>query len=313
MSITNYVKENHKGYIFDSSLVQCWQNKFIANATMEREIVRKKMNGDVGQAEIDAAAFCYEHVVATEDMLRIVCNAADDKDFRDKLDKLVLYRVLNRFILCNDDRSRDFPKDAMWFYTLDLAGKYLLEHYWKNYADRWSTGTPGLCVEKISRALVAGEFHVKLLDSCPNKLKEFKCRTYRQGRESATLSFEFRLEVTRDDEIVKRYFIGDVIRSFEDEADMRERINFISSICSTKAWQRLWPYSGDVPVVLFVVEDETKIEELINYLRMYKIPKFFITTDVEIANGLDRPVGVWKRFNEELLTIEDAKTKMFID
>lgn len=313
--VTRYIKKGFKGFDFDPTLKQCFQNKFIANATMERDVVRKKMSNDISDQDVYVTAFVYEHILATADMLADICgiSSKDRNEFEKHLNKLVLYRVLNRFFLCDDDKNRDFPDDALYIYTLDMGGKYLLEHYWKNNVDLWNSGTAGLCPEKITRYLVASEFHVKLLQACPKKLKEFKCRTYRNGRESATLSFEFRLEMQKDNETIKRYFIGDVVRANEDEVELRDRINFLNTVCGTKAWQRFWPLSSDVPVVLFVVEDDSKIENLVTYLRMYKIPKYFITTDERLREGLNRPVGVWKRFNEELIEIEDAKTKVFMD
>lgn len=312
----NYVKNDFVGYKFPRDYVQCFQNKFIANAAMEKEIVRKKMNGELTDSDVNMCAFVYEHTVATIDMLMTIAQVApDNKDeFVKHLDRLVLYRVMNRFILCTDDKNREFPADAMVFYTLDMGGKYLLEHYWSSTVDLWNTGTAGLCAEKVSRLLVAAAFRVKLMESCPNKLKEFKCRSYRIGRDVANLSFEFRLEVPqKDGSVAKRYFVGDVVRESDEEVDFRDRVEMLNSICSTRIWQRIWPLSENPPIVLFVVEDESKVENLIRTLQMYKIPKFYVTTDERLSQGLNRTSGVWQKFDEVNYVIEEVKTKMFMD
>lgn len=308
-----YIKKDFQGFIFPEGYVQCFQNKFIANAAMEKEIVRKKMGGDVVDADVRICTFVYEHVVATQKMLESVAMVSDSEAFKKRLDKLVLNRILNRFIICDDEKNRVFPEDALYIYSLDMGGKYLLEHFCKRNADMWNTGTPGLCVEKVGRHLVASDFHVQLMNSCPNKLKEFKCRSYRMGKDVANLSFEFRLEFVHKGEDIKRYFIGDVVREYDWEIDLRDRLEVINSICSTKVWQKYWPFADNPPVALFVVETEDRAIELTKILQMYKIPSYYVTTDARLMSGLNRPTGVWKKFDSDKMDVADVKTTMFMD
>lgn len=309
----NYVKNNFQGFVFPDGYTQCFQNKFIANAAMEKEIVRKKFSGDIIDADVKICTFVYEHVVATQKMLESVAMVSDKDAFKKKLDKLVLNRILNRCILCDEEKNREFPEDALYIYTLDMGGKYLLEHFWKSNADMWNTGTAGLCVEKIGRLLVASDIHVQLMNSCPKKLQEFKCRSYRMGKDVANLSFEFRLEFNHKGEDIKRYFIGDVVREYDWEIDLRDRLDVINSICSTKMWQKYWPFAENPPIVLFITETEDRATELVKILQMYKIPSYYVTTDERLSVGLNHPTGVWRKFDENSMDVADVKTTMFMD
>lgn len=312
----NYIKNSFSSFAFSGDVVQVFQNKFTANAAMEKEIVRKKMSGELTAEDVRLADFTHEHTFVTYDMLVRLANVQpqDLDNFKKKVDRLILFRIFNRFILADDEKLRDFPEDALYIYCLDIGGKYLLDHYSKTNMSVWNTGTAGMCPEKISRLLVAADFHVKLIDSCKPKIKEFCCRSYRVGKDVANLSFELKLETFQKStgQVVDRYFIGDVIRRVDGEVDFRDRLEILNSICSTKIWTRFWKNSENPPIVLFIAEDEEMALEIGQTLQMYKIPKFFITTDSRIKDGIDRETGIWLTYSTELQCLQEAKTKMFM-
>ena len=64
-----YVKYNHPIYSFPENYVQVFQNKFVANAAMEKEIVRKRMSNELTAQDVKICEFVYEHTFATYEML----------------------------------------------------------------------------------------------------------------------------------------------------------------------------------------------------------------------------------------------------
>lgn len=312
-----YIKYNHNEFSFPENFVQVFQNKFVANAAMEKEIVRKRMNNELTSLDVKICEFVNEHTFATYEMLADIAGISDDghEDFKKHIDKLVLFRILNRFILAESDDIRPLPDDALFIYNIDMGGKYFLDHYSKMNMSTWNVGVVGYCPSKIARLLATADFHAKLLASCPKKLREFKCTNYRIGKDIASISFEFKLDVysKATSQMVSRYFLGDVVRRVDGEVDFRERVEAINSICSTNIWKKFWPKSDNPPIVLFIAEDEEMMNELFQIMRMYRIPKFFITTDERLRGGLKHPEGLWVSWSSDLEMPQPAKTAMFID
>lgn len=300
--------QEQEGYvIIPSDLKQTFENKFSVNVG-QNEIIKMKNNGVITDRDLSIAKFLFQFKFATTDQIfRFLKENKTKVNLKNRLDKLVKYRVLNKFMLSTIEEDSIAP-GAFEVYCLDLGGRYLLSHYSNEDTSDWYTTVNMRSSENISKNLFVTEFYLRLLETCPDKLTYFKNEPdIRVGKKNVIPSFDMCLEVNGQ----RKYFVGEVVREDDVPVLFREKAMKLESLICTNAWKKYY-YDSQTTPILFVFGDSdvTSLEAGKILSETTEIEGFRLSTDQRIQQVLYE-AGAFLKYIKEKEVLQEIKAVTF--
>lgn len=293
--------------IVPADLKQTFENKFTLNIG-KNEIIKMKNLNVITERDIKIAKFLFQFKFATADQIYNLLGEESSKvNLKNRLDKLVKYRVLNKFMLSDHEEERIAP-DAFEVYCLDLGGRYLLSHYSNEDTSDWYSIVNMKSSEIISKNLLNTEFYLRVMQTCPEKISHFKTDPeLRVGKKNVVPSFEMCMKISGQ----TKYFIGEVVREYDFPVYLREKAAKLESLLTTNAWKKYY-YETDSPPILFLFadSDRTALEAGKLITETTEIRNFRISTDERIGRVLYE-TGAFLRYIEEQDVLQEIKAVTF--
>lgn len=305
-----YLKKDYDISQIPSGLRQVFRLPFTLNIG-QRELI-KSMNSDmIREYDLEVAKFLFKLKFATLGQIHSYMSQFDDRkiiSLKDRLDKLIQYRVINKFMLAKDVMVSEIQPDALEIYCLDLGGRYLLANYSKEDTSDWYSTVNMKDSLLINKDLAVVEFYLSLLKNNKDKLEYFNIEpNMKMGRTNIFPSFEFCFNTSG----IKSYFIGEVVREDEFPIEFRERANKLESLLTSRAWEKYY-YNIDSAPILFLITDSDRLAFEVGELvsNTTKLEKYRLTTDERIKQPLYK-AGAFMRYNKEKNILQQIKATSF--
>lgn len=302
-----YIKDNKSWQVIPSGLSQIFQNKF-TNTISENEIIKMKDEKTITDRDLIIAKFLFQFGFATLDQLFVFLDGQISiNSLKSRLDKLVQYRVINKFMICSSDETRIY-NDALVIYCLDLGGKYLLSHYTSEDTLDWVSINNMKSSELISKDLLATEFYLKVKQTCPNKLHSYNVNpTHRIFRKNVSPSFDMGFKINGE----SKYFIGEVVRKEDITDNFRKRIEKIETLLITNSWKQYYFDSEMPPVLLIFAESDEIANEVAKIItNTTSLKNFRLSTDQRIQMPLYE-TGAFLKYLPEVQALQGVKASTF--
>lgn len=302
-----YIQNTDEVVVIPADLKQTFENKFTLNVG-KNEIIKMKNNNVITDRDIKIAKFLFQFKFATARQIYMLLEENLAKiNLKNRLDKLVKYRVLNKFMLSAHEEE-SIREDALEIYCLDLGGRYLLSHYSNEDTTDWYSTVNMKSSEIISKNLLTTEFFLQVMNTCPNKISHFKVEPeLRVGKKNVVPNFEMSMNINGQ----KRYFIGEAVREYDFPIHIRERVGKLESLITTNAWKKYY-YDSEQPPVLFLFADSdlTALEVGKLVTETSDIRNFRLSTDERIQRKLYE-TGAFLRYREEQDVLQEIKAVTF--
>jgi len=302
-----YINEQDTPIQIPPDFKQTFENKFNLNIG-KNEIIKMKNNNVITDRDIKIANFLFKFKFATADQIYKLLGEDKTKvNLKNRLDKLVKYRVLNKFMLSDFEEEHIVP-DSLQIYCLDLGGRYLLAHYSNQDTTDWYSTVNMKTSEIISKNLVATEFYLRIKESVPEKLLYFNVEPeFRVGKKNVIPSFEMGLKINEQN----RYFVGEVVREYDFPIQFREKAFKLESLLLTNAWKKYYYDAQQAPVLLlFADTDLTALEAGKLISETTEMENFRLSTDERIQHTLHE-TGAFLKYIKEELMLKEIKTLTF--
>lgn len=256
-----YIKDTDigKNYLkIDGDYKQIFENAFSLNIA-QTEIVKMRDNDTLKDRDLAIAEFLFKFTFATtQQIYRYLNEDVSRSNIENRLNKLVSYRVLNRFILSSDNTNDKIESDALVIYCLDLGGRHLLENYSNLQTNNWYSYFNMKSSQNISKSLVTTEFYLRLKETCGDKVVEFVANPkLRVGKTNIIPAYQLCISSNG----MKKYFIGEIARDDEIPSVFRERLDGLESLLNTQAWKKYF-YDSDLfpSIFIFTSTDNMALE-----------------------------------------------------
>ena len=249
-------------------------------------------NKQITRTDIEILSFLFEFNMASLEQLQLLFSESDDiNKFKGRLDRLVQYRLLNKFCLGEDEKQ--FNDNAYLVYCIDKGGADLLLHL-KDGEDY-----TGFRIERIIQPalrvwkhIIAVDFYIRLLQSCPNKLLTYRVTpTIPFGKLRIIPHFSIAIE-HKDN---TKYFVGDIVLSSDvsalatrSESFMEKAIQF-ETLVSTNLYKKCFGVEN-APTLMFIAEDEEtmgRVAQILSTTDIGQYTQYRITT----PELLNKPLG----------------------
>ncbi|MEK3955995.1 MULTISPECIES: replication-relaxation family protein [unclassified Psychrobacillus] len=292
----SFLLKTDKHETIPADLRQTFENKFTLSVG-RNEIVKMKNTDVIKDRDLDVAKFLFQMTFATARQIHMaLADKSSSGNIQARLEKLVRYRILNKFMLSSFEEEKVHP-EAQEFYCLDLGGRYLLAHYSNQDTTDWVSTVNMKSSELISKTLAVTEFYVQLKRSIPEKIISFKAEPeLRMGKKNIVPSFELTLDVGG----LPKCFLGEVVREYDFPSQFRDKAAKLESILVTRAWKKYY-YQSDTPPVLFVLcdgdrtaFDAGKLIQETTEMRSYRL-----TTDERMSTIPLYELGAFLRYEAE--------------
>ena len=305
-----HLKANHDISKIDTGLRQVFKSNFTLNIG-NRELVKLRNNGVIRDYDLEIAKFLFKFKFATISQLYVYMSQFEDRtitSLKKRLNELVRYKVLNKFMLTKDTVITTIPEDALEIFCLDLGGRYLLANYSKEDTSDWYSIVNMKDSLLINKDLAVVEFYLSLLRDSRSKLEYFNIEPeMRMGAKNIIPSFEFCFNVSGQ----RSYFVGEVVRDIEFPMDFREKMTKLEDLLTTNTWKKYY-YNIDTAPFLFILADTDglafEVGELISHAT--KLDRFRLTTDERIKKPLYEAGGFMK-FSKSENILQQVKTLSF--
>lgn len=303
-----YVKNTDDWTKIPANLKQVFQIKF-SNNVPKGEIIKMKNEGIITDRDLEIVKFLFKFKFATLNQIRTYLNnSISEIGLRTRLEKLIQYRVLNKFMLSDDsEEATHILSDSLLIFCLDIGGKYLLTNYSSLDTAEWSYIVNMKSSENISEDLNTLNFYLRIINTCPNKLVFFNTNPeLRNGRKVIIPSFEFCLNIENS----KKYFVGKIVKNCDLANEFRQTAIKLENILNTNAWKKY--YSSDSPPNLFIVaEDDLGARDCGRILyESTMIKKIAITTNKRLENTLYEK-GTFLSYSQMTDKLKPVKASMF--
>jgi len=302
-----YIQQQEGVVIIPADLKQTFENKFTLNIG-KNEIIKMKNNNVITDRDIKIAKFLFQFKFATaQQIYKLLGEDSSKINLKNRLEKLVKYRVLNKFMLSGHEEDR-IHSDALEIFCLDLGGRYLLAHYSNEDTTDWYSTANMKTSEIISKNLLTTEFFIRVMQTCPEKVAHFKVEPeLRVGKKNVVPSFEMCMKINGQ----MKYFIGEAIREYDFPVYLRERVGKLESLLTTNAWKKYY-YDSDTPPILFGFADSdlTALEAGKLIFETSEIRNFRLSTDERIQRELF-DTGAFLRYLDEQDVLKEIKAVTF--
>lgn len=292
---------------FQPDLKQLFANVFTLNIG-KNEIIKMRNNNVITDRDMEITKFLFKFKFATaRQIYKLLKIDPANINLKARLDKLVMYRVLNKFML-HDGTHEKIEADALEIYCLDLGGRYLLANYSNEDTNDWTSTVNMKASELIAKNLVVTEFYLRLIETCPEKLVYFKVDPeLRVAKKTVMPSFEFALKINGQN----KYFLGEVVRDYDFPILFRDKVEKLESLLKTNAWKKYFYDSDSEPALLiFADNDKNALEASKIITETSEIDKFRLTTD-ERMNRVLYETGAFLKYVKEENALQEIKAVTF--
>lgn len=300
-----YLQDTNEPVIIQPDLKQTFENKFTMNIAYY-ELIKMKDAGVITDKDISIVKFIFQFKFATARQIGKLFGEPA-KTIKIRLDKLVKYRVLNKFMLGRivDDRVQD---DSLQIYCLDFGGKHLLKNYSTIDVSDWISVVNMKDSGLISKDLLATEIYLRVAETLGEKLVSFITGiSYNANKRALEPTFEMCLDVIGQ----KKYYIGECVRDYDFPVYFKEKIQKYDSFLTSNAWKKPF-YDSDSTPVLFVFgdSDETVLEAGKIISSMTNIEAYRFSTDARIQKTL-YDFGAFLKYDVEKGELQEIKASTF--
>lgn len=288
MSLIDYKKP----FVIPPGLKQKFTNDFNYKGVSQTVVVKMKGENQLTDRDLEIAKFLFNVRFATLNQIYRFLNLDSNKsNLKNRLDKLVRLRILNKFVLTNDDNS---IVEQLQIYCLDIGGRYLLASYSKLDTSDWYTSINLKASELVGENLLTTEFYTRLMETCPEKIMNYKqYPEFRCGSTTIAPTFKFSLKIGNK----TINFVGEITRDYDFPDNFREKAIKLNSLIKTNAWKKYYKEEDGEPILLiFTDSDETAYLAGQSIDDFTQIDKFRLTTDERIKNNLSEK-GTFIKFD----------------
>lgn len=229
---------------------QTFRYPFSVQSVSKNSVIKMKMEGTITERDIKIVHFLFKHTFATALQLQKFFEG-EYQSIKNRLDKLVQYRIINQFSLGQIETER-IEQDALMFYCLDFGGKYLVSHFTNEDTSDWFSSVNIQGSENVARDLMITDFYIQLMNSIPDKVEHFKKNPpMRAGGANIVPAFEF----SYTHGFMKKYIVGEVVRTGEAMVLFKDKIQKAEPLFTTQAWKKYY-VDVEIPPALFVLAED---------------------------------------------------------
>jgi len=298
-------------------LKQVFQNAFTLSIG-QKEIIKMKNNGVITDRDLEIAKFLFKFRFATLEQIYSyleVLNRNKNEEMssinniNNRLNKLVNYRILNKFMLTEDLTADKIAPEALEIFCLDLGGRYLLANYSNEDTSDWYTTENMKASEIINKNLAVTNFYLSLIKTIPDKVVFFTLEPKMNiGKQVIIPSFDMCLKIGGNNS----YFIGEIVRTYDFPIHFRDKAFKLESLMQSNAWKKYY-YDAPTPPVLFLFADSdmTALESSQLMTEATEIRRFRVTTDERVKKPLYE-MGAFLRYSEERNVLQEIKATTFL-
>lgn len=286
--MNNNVKESLIDYKkpFDikvAGLKQKFANDFNYKAVNTSVLVKMKDKNTISDRDLEIAKFLFRLRFATLNQIhRFLGCTVNKSNLKNRLDKLVQYRVINKFNLVSVDGTQE---ESLGIYCLDLGGRDLLASYSTELIEDWNTSLNMKSPELVGENLLATEIYLRLHETCGDNLFSFNLYpSFRCG--DKTVTPHFKCTVLKDGKKIN--FIGDIVRDYHFPDTFANKVEKIESILNTNAWKKYYREEA-APILLVFANEDRNVKEAAETIRLFTrldLKRIRFSTDERIKEPL---------------------------
>lgn len=295
--------------VIGDDMRQVFHHEFNQNV-YKNVIIKMKQEGSITEEDLKVAKLLFRYRFATiEQIHEAVGSEKELRSFYNRLDKLLSYRIINKFMLSYQEEDR-LHADAQQFYCLDIGGQHLLTHF-SNEEDvlDWFYIKSIATSEIIARHLLILDIYNSFMRTTPEKVAYFRPEPeLRVG--TVTLVPAFELVLSHHGQTV--YFLGEVARKQDVGTVFRHKMKKWNQLITTNTWRKYYDQEGDIPpIVLGIASDDVTALTAGRILHeVGEIKQFRLTTEERMKNQLHLK-GSFLRYMPEHRQLKEIRIRNF--
>ena len=255
----------------------------------------------------------YRFSMATVKQLAVLLGL-DEKEcggLADRLNSLIQYRVVNRFILVDEHTHNiKVEDDAFVVYTIDYGGALLMGKFSeREECDSWDVGNivfdtyhPDVMAEtstKVAKKLALIDFYLRLVEEVGDRLVRFECSPLlisKRDRFKPRAMF-----VIKSHSGSEKTFLLDALFEQElntmEEKDFREKAGRLDRFISSEAWKHVLNGTR-APGIIILTDSDFAARDAGGILYVTQIESFIMTTTDRIKRKLNSK-GAFLKYTEK--------------
>lgn len=293
-----------------------FKQKFKYEPTDTASVSRKRLielvqRGVITKTDLRIMEFFYKFTISTPELVEKALDI-DEKTFKEHANKLIQNRILNRFVLFNEEFEKEAPKDVKTFYCCDMGTPLLLACFKPGEDfDNWRITDTVICESsRVERYLMVIEFYLELKKSCGDRLLMFETRPrLSAGRVKVTPNAVFCVEHAG----AKRFFVLEAVREDDlftvDGNRFGAKLSSLESLLSTDAWHAYY-MTDETPVLLLMGDTEKAMQQIGEMAAQSKLEAVRLTSSERIENGLGAS-KVFAKYDAEKKKFANVKVSIF--
>lgn len=251
----NYLKKQDEGILskIPNDYRQTFRYPFSVTSVSKQSVIKMKVDGTLTERDIKIVHFLFKHTFATTlQIQKFFSGEYEYQSIKNRLDKLVQYRLINQFSLGEIETER-IEQDALMFYCLDFGGKYLVSHFTNEDTTDWFSSINIQGSENVARDIMITEFYLQLMASVPERVEHFKKNpVMRAGGSNIVPAFEFSYLHGFE----RKYIVGEVVRTGEAFITFKDKIQKTEPLFTTQAWKKYFVDVEIAPALFVLAEDD---------------------------------------------------------
>lgn len=271
--------------VIGDDMRQIFHHQFNRNV-YKNEIIKMKHEGSITEEDLKVAKLLFRFRFSTlQQLYEAVGTDKEIYSFSARLEKLLTYRIINKFMLSYVEEDRLYH-DSQQFYCLDIGGQYLLTHF-SNEEDilDWFYIQSIATSEIIARSLMTFDVYNAFMRTCADKISYFRPNpALRVGTKTLVPAFEMAL--THQTQTV--YFLGEVVRKQEVGTVFRHNTKKWNQLLNTNTWRKYYGQENDIPPVLLTMtaDDVSALQASRILHESGEIAQFRVTSEDRIKKML---------------------------
>lgn len=317
----SYIKNTENGKIpeIQDGLKQTFQ--YQSTASVSRHVIAKMKEEDtLKDRDLEISKFLFRFRFATLEQIYqylkitgfITRSETADGEVREtsinsikaRLDKLVSYKVLNKFQL-GLIQYKKIEQDSFQIYCLDWGGKYLLANYSNEDTSNWYSSENLKASCHISKDLAVTNIYLKILENCGDRLVAFEKTPVRRCENTNIVpTFDFTIEYMG----TFKHFICEDIKSFDLPVDFRKKALKLEKLLTTNAWRKYYFETENPPILLLFGESDNEALDSARIIAgQTEIKNFRVNTEERVLEDL----SIFFKYIEEKDTLQRVKVNVF--
>lgn len=282
-------------------MVQMFQYAPSATTSVsERKLAELYAKSIINNDDIEVVKFLYKFAMATPEQIMKALRLDNEESLKQRMNKLIQYRVLNRFIFVDGVESV-IPSDALIIYTVDAGGALLLRHFsMEEDCDNWRIDEILMSAVKVSKRLLVVDFYLRLREECPTRLRFFQIEPVLTVNKVKIIPrFVFALEI----EGMQKFFVGDVAVEEElitpDGNKMLNKIARFETLLTTQGWRKYYEDETE-PILIMLSDVDNAALRLATAISATEIRQCRYTTAERFLKPLGQ-LGAFLKFEDDKL------------